>query len=563
MIKIAIRDFQQYLKIIFLCSFMFISIECLAEKTICFKIDMRKTVECGLFEPRENDVVIIRGSFNNWSGNDYSLKDKNKDNIYNGTFLIDSDSDTAHEYKYLIVKANGQELWEKCPNKDNMPNGNRFFDSSKDTIDVFDFDQYYLGRIGKDVIFSTEQLKNDFAQFRETLEKEHCCLYEYTSKKEFDKLFDSLYQLLTKPISPIEFFKMLTPITAKIGCGHTAVWMPEGFWENGNKNLFPLKIHLIGEIVVIEGSYEESSLVERGTILHEINGIPITDIIAEMRANYSADAMNIHFINSQIERRFSLIYARRFGFKEKFQIKYSPPNTKKSVCAELSAASQSSVRSVVFHNFHHPPLEMEIINTQTVLLTIPTFIYYDKVSYFTHFIDSCFALIKEKDIQNLILDLRGNDGGDPFCAAPLFSYLQKEPEPYFEKPYGKYAELAQPLPLPENHFTGDLYTLIDGRCFSTNGHFSALLKYHHIGKLIGSETGATYICNAGRNTEIQLDNTKILLYFGRSSFSAAVKGMDKTKPIIPDYPVKENYQDFLHKKDAFMEKALELINQGN
>ncbi|MFC2084678.1 S41 family peptidase [Bacteroidota bacterium] len=524
---------------------------------------MRKTIECGLFSPLENDSVIIRGSFNEWTGNNFFLEDVNKDNIYEQTFTIDSDSRITHEFKYLIVKSNGRELWEKYPNKDNKPNGNRFIDSTHSKIDEFDFNKYYLGVVGKDVFFSVEEVKNDFVQFRNTLEEQHCCLYEYTSKQEFDSLFDSQYQLLAKPISPNEFFKILTPITAKIGCGHTAVWMPGGFWDMGKNHLFPLKINLIEDYVVVEGSYEGSSLIKKGSIIQEINNIPISDIVNEMRVNYSADAMNIHFINSQIERRFPLIYARRFGFKDKFQIKYTQPDKKVSEIKELSPTSNSAVRSIVFSNFNHPPLQMEIVDRNTAVIKIPTFIYYDRVSYFTNFIDSCFAVINGKGVNNLILDLRGNDGGDPFCAAPLFSYLQKKPEPYFSEPYGKYAKLAKPIPLPKNHFTGNLYTIIDGRCFSTNGHFCSLLKYHNIGKFVGTESGATYKCNAGKNTEIHLSNTRIMLYFGRSTFATAVKGMDKTKPIMPDHPVRETYQDFLDNKDLFMEKAMEQIAFDN
>jgi hypothetical protein len=537
------------------------TIRCYAQNTIPFKVNMKKTIECGLFSPLENDSVIIRGSFNNWNGNNFFLEDVNGDNIYDQTFSIDSDSGIIHEFKYLILKSNGQELWEKYPNKDNRPNGNRIVDLSDIKIDEFDFDKYYLGTVGKEVFFSVKETRSDFVQFRNTLEEDHCCLYEYTSKQEFDNLFDSQYKLLTKSMSPIDFYKILTPITAKIGCGHTAVWMPGGFWDMGKTNLFPLKIKLIEDFVVVKGNYEDSSFIKKGSILHEINGVHMSDIINEMRANYSADAMNIHFINSQIERRFPLIYARRFGFKDKFKIKFTEPDQKVSEIKEFLPASVAAVRSIVFSNFNHPPLQMEIVENNTAVIKIPTFIYYDKVAYFTHFIDSCFAFINDQGINNLILDLRGNDGGDPFCAAPLFSYLQKKTEPYFLKPYGKYSELAMPLPLPKNHFTGDLYTIIDGRCFSTNGHFCSLLKYHKIGKFIGTESGATFKCNAGKNTKIKLNNTKIMLYFGRSTYETAVEGMDKSKPIIPDYQVTETLSDFLDGKDVQMEFILELLQK--
>jgi hypothetical protein len=141
----------------------------------------------------------------------------------------------------------------------------------------------------------------------------------------------------------------------------------------------------------------------------------------------------------------------------------------------------------------------------------------------------------------------------------LYSYLEKEPAPYFAEPYGKYAELAKPVPVAENRFTGRLYTLLDGRCGSTNGHFSALLKYHRLGKIVGTPSGATYKCNAGKNTEIQLDKSKLILTLGRSTFAAAVQGLDKAQPIMPDYPVRETYRDFLAGKDVYLEAALRLV----
>ena len=81
----------------------------------------------------------------------------------------------------------------------------------------------------------------------------------------------------------------------------------------------------------------------------------------------------------------------------------------------------------------------------------------------------------------------------PFCAAHLLSYLADESFTYFEKPYGKFAELAEPVSVQEKRFRGNLYILIDGGCFSTSGQFCSLLKFHKIGQLIGSEPGGAHI----------------------------------------------------------------------
>lgn len=546
----------------------------LCQDSLAFAVDLSETISCGLFNREEGDTLLVRGTFNGWTGNDWWLEDPDGDEVYRGYFDLQADTGTAVEYKYVIRKADGKELWEKKPDPGNPPNGNRQYakppSSQQAEVVLFDFDRYYLGVIGKPVMFSVEELQEDFGVFRETLEKEHCCLYDFTSKESFDSLFNAQYKLIDRPMRPNEFYRLLTPVTARVGCGHTAAWMPGGYWEIAPKNLFPLQVRLITgrtikfraveEYLVVEGAYTDSLQVPVGSVILEINGRPAWEIILEMRQNYSADAFNPYFIDAQIARRFPLIYARRFGFPEKYEVHFALPGRKTSETKLLEPATNTAVREVVFRNFHHPPLTFKIFDEdRAALLAIPTFIYYDRVPYFTGFIDSCFAEIREKKIEYLILDVRGNDGGDPFCAAPLFAYLQPEPLPYFAEPYGKYADLAEPLPLPENHFTGELITLMDGRCFSTNAHFCALLKHHQIGTFIGTPSGGTYTCNAGKNTIKVLPNTQIQLYFGRSSFAVAVQGMDKAKPIAPDHYVPETYNNFLTGKDQVMNKAFQLI----
>ncbi len=413
----------------------------------------------------------------------------------------------------------------------------------------------------KKVYISKQALQEDFIQMRQILEQDHASLYEYTPKEVMDSLMDTNFGLIRESMSLNEFFVLLTPIVSKIGCGHTNVWMPMSYWKRNEHNLFPIQIRLIEDLVVVSGSYANEEQLPRGSILLEINERPVSEIIQEMKANYPADAMNSHFIHKAVERRFPMIYARRFGFPKEYRVVYSIPGSKTRRSKTLFPATNEAVRSVVFKNFNNPELKLMLAeDNNTAVMRIETFIYYDKVPYFTRFIDSSFNIINKKKINNLILDLRGNDGGDPFCSVPLFSYLEPKPLPYFGEPYGKYSEFAKPIPRAEKAFNGNLITLIDGRCFSTNGHLCALLKYHNIGTLVGTPCGATYTCNAGKNTRAVLKNSGIMLYFGRSKFDAAVTGMDKSEPIFPDIRVKETYQDFLENRDVFMKSAFEQIN---
>jgi predicted O-methyltransferase YrrM len=405
-----------------------------------------------------------------------------------------------------------------------------------------------------------EDMRQDFQQLRQILETDHCCLYEYTRKKEFDSLFEDRLKLIDRPMRYEEFFKITAPVAAKVGCMHTALWMPGKFFHSGADRLFPLRVKLIESYLVVAGGYRKTPEVPVGSILLAINGRPADDIIDALRAITSADALNPYFIDTQVEKRFPMFYASVFGFPDKHTVTYALPGTKTRLTADLHPADLESVRKVIFANFDHPPLTIDFIESKsTAVMTVKTFIYYDRVDYFRDFMRRSFRQIKEKGIENLILDLRGNDGGDPFCAVILYSYLEKEPAPYFAEPYGRYAELAKPIPLPDDHFTGRLFILLDGRCGSTNGHFSALLKYHRIGKFVGTPSGSTYKCNAGKNAEVTLDKTSLILTLGRSTYAAAVEGMDKAQPIMPDYPVRETYRDFLDGKDAYLEAALKLI----
>ncbi len=405
-----------------------------------------------------------------------------------------------------------------------------------------------------------EELQEDFRRFREILENEHCCPYEYTSKRELDSLFDLHYGLIDHDMRPEEFFRLLAPITARIGCMHTATWMPGRFFNEPPDMMFPLQLELIDQYVVVTGSYLETCEVPVGSVILEINGKPMECILEELREITSADAFNPYFIDAQMMKRFSMFYASVSGFPEEHEIRYLLPGSKAPEVKKLTPAHIDAVRGVVFSHFNSPPLKFEVLaEKNTAVMTVSTFIYYNKVDYFRNFMDSCFRLIRERAIGNLVLDLRGNGGGDPFCASILLSYLQKSPAPYFAEPYGKYAELAQPVPLPENHFCGNLYTLLDGSCGSTNGHFCALLKYHHTGIFIGTPSGSTYQCNAGKNTEFRLPNSTMIITVGRSTFSAAVHDMDKAAPILPDIEVNETCQDFLENRDPFMEKAMEQI----
>lgn len=195
--------------------------------------------------------------------------------------------------------------------------------------------------------------------------------------------------------------------------------------------------------------------------------------------------------------------------------------------------------------------------SKTAIVKIKTFYFGGALDPFTEFLEEVFSKIKKDGIENLILDLRDNGGGDPVLAARLFAYIAHKPEIYFEECDG-YGQLKSPVALAENHFSGNVFTLINGGGFSTAGHIVALINYHKIGTIVGSELGCTYTCNDNA-VSIVMEHTGNLARVARSVFAVAVDGMEADQGVMPDYPVGFSVEDLVDGVDSRMEFVLGLI----
>ena len=411
------------------------------------------------------------------------------------------------------------------------------------------------------VIFGQQKLQEDFIQFRDILETTHPALYDYTEKEVLDSIFDSNYARIDSALEFRAFLMLMTEVISKVGCGHSSMWVPGAYWRVAPKNLFPLILYISGDQTYVTGSYGNTQEIPVGSEMLMINGDPVPSVIAKLAALISADGFNKSYRLAKVGQNFSVKYAHAYGFPDAFRIEYRAPGNAQTTQAVLQPVSKETVDS---RKQDHSELSFEEIGgTGSAVLTVNTFGYYGQVDMFRSFLDSVFRVVDQHAIGNLILDLRGNNGGDPFCASYLWAYLEPRPLPYFEDHYGKYDTLANPIPQPVHHFQGKLFTLIDGNGLSTTGHFCGLLKYHRVGKFIGTELGSTYTCT-GNATYPPLDHTGIMVGTARvMRYTAAVKNMDPGRGIIPDHPVDLSQEDIIKGRDATMEYALVLAGAAH
>lgn len=404
--------------------------------------------------------------------------------------------------------------------------------------------------------FTIDQLQEDLRLMRRAMEKLHPAMYDYISKEDFDVLFDQRFIGRKGSMELEEAFRMFAPLMARMGCMHSNVWMPSGYWDNQQGRLFPIKMRFVDKSAFAYRSYSETDSLPAGAEVLSINGKPMQEILRDLKSVISADARSDQYRKFRLGFRFPLLYSLFYGHPDSFVVVYRNPGEETSRKAVIHPVPTLRI----WKNMREPRnLDLDLRNDiSTAIMTIPHFVYYNARDKFYDFVDGSFAEIGKKGIKNLIIDLRENNGGDPFCAARLFANIAHVPVPYFSQPYGRYARLAEPIPLGENHFNGKLYVLVDGGGASTTGHLLGLLKYHDIGTLVGEESGATYLCHDA-HTSFVLKHTRFQVWIATGTFASAVQDLPQDSGILPDIPVSPAPHDIAAGRDTVLEHTLSLI----
>ncbi|KPL14928.1 MAG: hypothetical protein AMS26_09005, partial [Bacteroides sp. SM23_62] len=152
--------------------------------------------------------------------------------------------------------------------------------------------------------FTVDQLQADFRQFRQFLEESHPKLYQFTSRRTFDSLFEAHYQMIHHPMSTQEFYRILIPLVARVGCGHTSLWTPDGYWDKAPQRMFPLGVHALdGKLYVIH-SYNQHCPVKKGSRIISVNGQNVETQVNEMLGNIWSDG----FIMTKRCRRLNNVF---------------------------------------------------------------------------------------------------------------------------------------------------------------------------------------------------------------------------------------------------------------
>jgi len=401
--------------------------------------------------------------------------------------------------------------------------------------------------------FSAEQLRADFIQMRNALENNHPDRLRYETAAALNGLFDAAYNSIQGDMSEGEFYRVVAPLVARYHCGHTHI-RPSGSFSIGR--VMPLGIYLVDGKAYVDADYGSGSGIAKGCEVLAINGEPIARIVERMLAGISADALNTSAKHQRLNRYFFLYYYYFWGESPGFDLRVKGPGNGSESLVRVNARAYVQVNSEVNSRFAADSRLTLTINGERAVFTVPSFVITQNPDYRAFFEDA-FRQMNAGGVKHLIIDIRGNGGGDPELSVALIAHLIDRPFVYFKKGLG-YANLFVATAPHAVHFSGTVHVLIDGGCFSTSGHFCSMVRYHKLATFVGETGGGTFRCHDNSSSFV-LTHTGIQLRVARTTYEAAVPDQDVSLGFPPDFRVVPTIQDVLAGRDVQMDFAIRMI----
>lgn len=496
------------------------------------------------------------------------------------------------------------------------------------TVILIFFISFFVNGQSIDEPFTQMEMKQDFEIFKQISKKANSGLFKYRTKQQIDSIYNWGNQQIEKAKSYRDFYNLICTISNFEGSLHNDVFLPKKYAENLKNETygyFPYPIKWIDDkwLVNIDGKH-----IPLGSEIVEINDTKIEKIIPELYKYYSTDGNNLTGKRIGLMTSFSKYYRLHYGLTKSFNISCINSSTKK-----LETKSVESIgNKAYFENFnkiHSMPLDVfrfanlkenqkynyKQLDSLTGILTVHTFAMGNETTNehkkYQQFLDSIFIDIKDKNIKNLIVDVRNNGGGqDPndlitysyltnrnfqenkeawisFKKIPLINYynirIPKFIRPLVVGKYNKQFQKEFPLEKDEkfyqdensddhktrapnqNAFTGNVYLLTSPRIASAGSLFAAMLAGTENTITIGEETmGGYYGHNGHSPLEYKLPKSKIVIKFSVVNLEQDVpkkENQKKDRGILPDYEVTQTFNDFINNIDTQMIFTLDLIRK--
>jgi hypothetical protein len=475
--------------------------------------------------------------------------------------------------------------------------------------------------------FSPGELQKDYRVFRGTLEAWHPSLYWYTGRDSMNYYFDEGYAALRDSMTEPQFRRVLSYVIARVRCGHTSIAASKvysHYLDTAKLRQFPLTLKWWNDTMVVAANLNRhDSILKRGTVIYSINGRTARELTDTIFPYIVSDGYNLtgkyQYLSSGFH--FSSWYKDIFGYDTGYDIRYrdTAGNVREtyipvydpradalrgSLGREMMPGTEQpkpGQRRRTRPPKHHIRKARELLFTRnlrldsasnTAFLTLNTFEHgYHLKSFFR----TTFSTLREKQVKNLVIDVRTNGGGDAGISTQLTRYLinrkfkiadslytirwhsrydryiqhgliydmltiftsRKHADGYYH--FG-YFERHYYSPVEKDHFDGSVYILTGGYSFSATCLFAGALKGQSNITLVGEETGGGYYGNtAWMIPDVSLPVTGVRFRLPRYRLVADRGRVKDGRGILPDVPALPSVEALSKGLDFKTAKVKELI----
>ena len=476
----------------------------------------------------------------------------------------------------------------------------------------------YSQNFGEFPKIEKEKLHRDLNLLNQGLDKFHMGMYWYTPKDSVDVAFQNAKAKISTDLNVLEFHKIIAPLVALSREDHTDIFLPQNIKNETNKNenirFFPLKVFFLGEkLFCIQNASNNLAKIEKLEI-EKINGETPKEIVSKIGNLFASDGYikTVKFSDLSGGFNFSKNYYYYYGLIENYEVKFkeiSETITLKSLPISQINNNLSKCSYKTQVEIDNEPLQLRIINSKTAYLNIQTFsnIIIKKESKYktlNKFLENSFSEIKERNIENLIIDVSKNGGGTEGNEGLLYSYFGENYQKYVKvraktqkvvldngvdkpiklKVFGllerifmnnkmkdKSIERKTSFGLglmaykktPKNKFKGNIYVIISPITYSGGSEFSNMMYSQGLATFIGQETGGGYFGNtSGYGRELTLPNSKITIEIPALQFVMNVESkLPFGSGVKPKYVVIPNINQYMNNENVCLEYALKLISK--
>lgn len=462
--------------------------------------------------------------------------------------------------------------------------------------------------------YSAKEQRKDFSVFKSALLDATAKPYLYIDSLALDAEFNRVEDGIANGKTDVEWFQDLSGIVSKIGCGHTSLLPSSRLFGTylTSKSFLPVQVKLVDRKLYVLSNHKNESKkkISKGAQITHINGRSIAQLLQSMYNLKSSDGFNLSMKDAFYRDLFGVYYFLSEGYQKSFSVKFiNAEGEKDRIVMEPELPNLKAFNKMMDKNKFFNPSTMgkdkkkwgkKKINAKEdyAYLKIPTFKYHKGVKY-EKWLDAFFKSVKKKEVNHLIIDLRGNLGGFPqnYLMGYLIDYNQKTgyievtnsnrfsntaKYKQWDKEYWKWVlikwrakyvkkhkqrnllikEFSEEV-VEENRFKGKVIVITDGMSFSSSAHLTANLKNKANAVSIGKTTGGGYQQGNTGGLNMKLPKSKYHLslnpiYFNNNPDSVLTREIG----IVPDVFVKEPLK-FKKSNDPYFKAALKWIKDNS